>query len=375
MSKAGHVLLIAPFADHMRRTRLAKIIPQFVERGYSVRSWGWAREEPPISGGPTTAPELPEEIILRGGGTDRRRIRSLYPVWMARVFWRCLCRPRREDELLYCLGWESAFPALLASLMVGGRILFDDADRFSLVVNFPSAIRRLVQALEEWTSRRVLVHVIPGWSRYDWTAESMFMLRNTPRAEDIDEALSLEVARPEADLVVYANGWLGDTRGAGVILEVLRRLEQSSLNVAFLVAGRVDSPAGHELVRHSLVDYRGEISQLEALSLYSVSDVVLTLYDPSIPINRYAESNKWGDCVACGVPFVVNSEVRTAKEYVDRGAAWAVPYADAAGLAALLETLPSGDRLREATLAVSEMRAQTPLFAERIDELLDRCRS
>ena len=239
--------------------------------------------------------------------------------------------------------------------------MFDDADRFSLVVNFPSAIRRLVQALEEWTSRRVLVHVIPGWSRYDWTAESMFMLRNTPRAEDIDEALSLEVARPEADLVVYANGWLGDTRGAGVILEVLRRLEQSSLNVAFLVAGRVD--------------YRGEISQLEALSLYSVSDVVLTLYDPSIPINRYAESNKWGDCVACGVPFVVNSEVRTAKEYVDRGAAWAVPYADAAGLAALLETLPSGDRLREATLAVSEMRAQTPLFAERIDELLDRCRS
>jgi hypothetical protein len=84
---------------------------------------------------------------------------------------------------------------------------------------------------------------------------------------------------------------------------------------------------------------------------------VLTYYDPKVQINRQAESNKWGDCIFLGVPFLVNSEVETAAQFVAQGAAFAVPYSDVDALESLILNLHANpSRLANAVERLQKFR-------------------
>lgn len=366
------VTMLAPLSAIRVRTRLAKLIPILQERSPVVSFAGWERDSGEASAYRWGGAGVQESVILKGGGMNSASARLRYPLWSAAVFLHLLRRPRGSRRIVYCLGLETAFPAILATALTGGEVIFDDADRFSMVVPLPRFARALIDRVEEWTSRRSAVHVIPGWSRYSWRTPSMRILRNTPSEVDREAAQGVAVERPDVDLAIYVNGWVGETRGAPVFLDAVRRLERSPFSFRFTIAGRIDSASGEALVKHPLVDYRGQLVQHEALALYRQSDIVLTYYDPGVPINRLAESNKWGDCVAFGVPFVVNSEVETAREFTEGGAAWSVDYHDVSALVALLEKL-AGDRrlLAGARETLRQLAPQFIPFDQRAREILD----
>jgi len=312
------------------------MVPVLKARGYHIRFFGWERRVGEFQ--EWRSPDLDEQTILRGGGYASRRTHLLYPLWMIAVFLHVLRLGRRTD--VFCLGWETAFPALLASYFTGARIIFDDADRFSLIMRLPGPLHRAVQWCEQWTSRRVALHIVPGFSRYEWRGKNMAALRNAPSEADYAVAGPRRLSgAPATALVIYANGWIGETRGAPVFLEAMRRLEVRGANVRMIIAGRVDGPAGRELISLSSVEYRGELSQRDALAIYHEVDLALTFYDPRVPINRLAESNKWGDCVVLRTPFIVNEEVITARKFVDLGGAFSVPYSDVDSLVELLARL------------------------------------
>lgn len=357
---ADRVLLIAPLSAIRKRTRLAKMVSVLVENNVSVEFLGWEREPGELDTFRWKDPRIHERIILRGGGYTSRKTRIMYFAWMPLVFWHVLRMGR--SKVVFCLGWETAFPAYIASWFNGARIVFDDADRFSMVVGLPIPLVKVVQYLERWLSERSVVHLIPGWSRYDWHHKTMRVLQNTPSRSDVKSAHEIEIQKPSADLVVYVNGWIGRTRGAPVFLRVMDSLSRSNRKVVMLVAGRIDSPEGRKLIGLPNVKYYGEIPQVEALALYRVSDVVLTFYDPSVPINRLAESNKWGDCILFGTPFIVNEEVQTARRYVEAGAAWSVPYWDSDALAKLiLELVENKERLKVAAEAMERLQREDPV--------------
>jgi len=335
--------IFAPLPAVRKRTRLAKMVPIFQSRGYKVRFFGWERAPGELEEWRST--NLDERTILRGGGYASRQARLLYPLWMAATFLQVLRLGRGAN--VFCLGWETAFPALLASYFTGAQILFDDADRFSLIMRLPGPLHGVLQSIERWTSRRVTLHIVPSFSRYEWRGPNMVVLRNTPSMNDYHLARRSLYRPPSTGLVVYANGWIGETRGAPVFLQTLQKLAAVAADVKLVIAGRVDGPSSVDLMNHPLVEYRGELSQVDALAIYGEVDVALTYYDPVVPINRLAESNKWGDCVFLRIPFIVNDEVVTAAPFIDGGAAWAIPYSDSAGLADLLIKLSRDRRMLE----------------------------
>ncbi|MEZ9922309.1 hypothetical protein AB4342_19555, partial [Vibrio breoganii] len=111
---------------------------------------------------------------------------------------------------VWALGFESAFPALIASKIKGFKIIFDDADRFSMLFNFPKRIARILESLEKYTSYNVACHVVPGTSRYDFHSESMFTLKNLPSKNVIEESKAIYSKSltewPDAKIVIYVNG-------------------------------------------------------------------------------------------------------------------------------------------------------------------------
>jgi glycosyltransferase involved in cell wall biosynthesis len=327
--------VIYPLSSLKKRTRLTKLAELATDLGMTVTSWCWER----VPGEAQDELNLPlgeKRVLLRGGGWSTPRIKYYYLLWMWRVLL-MLVRERPKSPV-YCLGFETAFPALVAKSLVGTRYIFDDADRFSMIVRFPGVLQTILRWLERKTSEASEVNIIPGYERYEFRNSKQKVLKNMPDAKAVAKSDALKVARPEASLVVYVNGWMGETRGLSVLLEVAKRL-QSQPEIHFLAAGRVDGASAQAFVTLPNVTYLGEVANAQALAAYRVSDVVATLYDPSIEINRYAESNKWGDALYFGVPVLVNDEVMTAQFLRDAKACVSFAYHDAATLAATLQDL------------------------------------
>jgi hypothetical protein len=252
---------------------------------------------------------------------------------------------RRRHTTVYALGLETAFP--LASLRFLHLtsielLIFDDADRFSLLARV-RALQAPLQRIERWTQRHVDVHMIPGRGRYPdgLHARVTAEVPNMPSSATVAGALRRGTVLPrrleQSELRVLLSGWISDSRGL-----------RMTIAAASLVASRIElyaagrcSDSDRDALAAAGAIYLGELPQIDALAICREVDVVLTLYDPTTPINRFAESNKWGDCIAMTTPFIVNSEVETARHYVSRGCAWAVPFGDASALAGLLDRLAS----------------------------------
>lgn len=364
------IYILAPLAPIQARLRLVKITKILLKNGYNVKFRGWERSvgEACINrwGG-----DVEEKVILRRGGNGRRS-RLMYPVWMITVFtWVLLFGWKKR---LYCLGWETAFPAQIAGLITRSTIIFDDADRFSLIVKMPKLISSFVQTLEKWTSKRAFIHIIPTFSRYQWEYPQMVELKNTPLLSDyignkdidIVDKIDLECDVSDSKLTIYINGWLSETRGAPIFKRVLEDINPEALrkiNIYYAGPIRESDISAHMLAKHPSVKYFGLLSSEQALQLYRKSDLVLTYYDPSVEINKFAESNKWGDCVFFGVPFVVNNEVLTASSFIESGAAFSFAYNDHDGLKRFLEDLVSDTRrLSEAKSSMIKMQTSYPYF-------------
>lgn len=367
----NQVTIIAPLPSPGRRQRLAKMIPLYQRSGTLVRFRGWdrVRGEASLWKWQGSTP-IDEACILSGGGHNTGLARAMYPLWMLRVLIFVLFAP--GQRVFHCLGWETAFPATLSSVIRRHRIIFDDADRFSMILGLRGPLRSIVMALEDWTAARAALHLIPSRSRHPTRLKTDFVLPNTPTTRDLELATAKMPQKP-AKFVVYANGWLPETRGALLIAEAFRRFGKGKSDVALLIAGFMPEEIHKTVNGMEQVIYRGELPQAEALNLYKISDVLLTFYDPAVEINRYAEPNKWGDALCFGVPFIVNSEVETARAFVDAGVAFALPYGDPDAIAALLcELYENPKQLQDAVEKFSALPEIVSAFDVRFQEAIDR---
>jgi len=364
------VTILAPLPAPARRQRLAKMIPKYQALGVSVRFRGWERVRGEAVHWKWIGEPIDEAAILTGGGHNTRLARVMYPLWMMRVFVYVFFASGQQK--FHCLGWETAFPAMLAAFGRRHQIIFDDADRFSMILGLTGPLRAMVMVLEDWTAARALLHIIPSRSRHPKRLANDFVLPNTPTAKDLESAA---IATPEkpAQFVVYANGWLPETRGGLLIAEAFRRFAEGKSDVALLIAGFMPDEIRETTARLEHVIYLGELPQCEALALYRVSDVLLTLYDPAVEINRYAEPNKWGDALCFSVPFIVNCEVETARNFVDAGVAFTVPYGEPGALADLLSDLyEKSDRLQAASKNFANLPEIMSGFDARFEDAINQ---
>lgn len=370
MLNNSELIVYAPGPSMMNRTRLAKLARVCERKSIKVRFFGWERftaERSSLS--VTTQRYLEESSILVGGGYANSRLKIWYIVWFLSVFRSILFQ--KGGKVIWCLGWETAFPALIASLFKKNRIIFDDADRFSMLVTFPRPLQRLIEFLERFTSRWCCKHVVPSFLRYEWQTRNMFLLENTPLKSDIQCLATIDPI-PRSRFTIFMNGWIAWDTGAPVVIKALDILAERGYDFELWVAGKIVSSAARELVERSYCTYKGQISQSEALALYKAVDCTLTAYDPNVRVNVYAASNKWADCILTECPFIVNSEIKTAADFIEAGAAFCFEYPNYNELAALIEGLLIDRSMLEASkIKIQKMRNRILPFDDGLSEILD----
>lgn len=331
----SHVIIVAPLSSLSIRTRLYKL-SLFLHKIHCPKITHVAWERLPGEGKEHLIDfEIEKKIILEGGGYGSGR-RYLYLLWMIRVFF--FSFKIKKSEIVWALGFESAFPLLLASKIKGFKLCFDDADRFSMLVK-NKTLRFLIQKLEILTSRNVYKHIIPSVERYNFKSNTFCLVNNLPSEDALKKAKSIYKQKTwkEFTMTININGWLSMTRGIGIILELCDRLKED--DIGFVMAGKLDCKEAVLLSQKENVQYLGEVSNEEALASYYASDLVFTYYDPASEINRYAASNKWGDAFKTGVGILVNKEVVSAQKLIDQKVAIGFEYDDVEGLFSKIKSL------------------------------------
>lgn len=353
------ITIVAPVGRLRKRTRLSKFANLYQNANWSVSFVGWERED--AESASPLEPDIVTKITLVGGGYSTKGLRRKYVIWIVKTATHLL---RAKPPFVHALGLEGAVAALpLRFLRKDTVLIFDDADRFSMSQRLPGPVQGWFERLERFVSRLSTIHIVPGIGRYPDGIPSTqaLVVRNTPSESALREAASMTQGLKKG-FRVLVTGYLGETRGISVIDRVAELLSDDDQFV-FVAAGRTAGESVKRLLGRSNVNYHGEVSNSEALALCADSSIVFTLYDPAVQINQFAEPNKWGDCVAVGVPFIVNEEVRTAKAYVDAGAAVSFPYDNPERAAEILREL-ARDPLAYKALrsAIGQLAESTPSF-------------
>jgi glycosyltransferase involved in cell wall biosynthesis len=254
-------------------------------------------------------------------------------------------RRYRHETLFFAVGFDSAAPITVLTIQ-RPALIFDNIDNISLSHRWPYGFSSIFRALESWVAWRAQIHVVPSRARWNRADRNLRIVANTPSRKALSGAKAIAEQRRYRrgpDLTVYLNGWLQETRGIQTLIRALGTLRQRRLRVKVLVAGRPSCESANQLLAMECTENLGMLTNAEALATYYRSDIAFIYYDPSIAINRIAESQKWTDCWATNTAFITNQEVKTLDEYVRQGACLTLPYDDSAGLGSLLESL-SHDR-------------------------------
>ena len=330
------LVVVAAIEDMGQSIATAKLSRLIVDNNIDTEFWGRARPRDLLPPKETTA--IPKRILLPAVWAQKTTYRAVL-AWLWKVF-AAILRDRPENSY-FCVNFESAFPAAVASLFVRRRFLFANFDNISLSYRWPKPLKYILSVAERFAASRSAIHLIPDSSRWNNpSAPHLRIVPSTPPRAVAQEAQEIARVRGyrRGDLVtVYIGGWLKEIRGLGMLLEVAKA--SVGKGIRFILAGAIECPQAGELVRCPNVEYHGLISPAEALALNYKSHLVASFYDPSIEISRVAIPNKWFDCILTQTPFVTNAGVLTAQRFIEKEACLVVDYDDAAGLLKLLESI------------------------------------
>ena len=302
----------------------------------TVSAWLWSRNNEP----PRVPSNVSATILLSGGGDHNWRLPIMYVRWMIRIFWRAL--REQPGAVFFCHRFESAFPVAAVSLFRRTIYVFYNADNISTSYRWPFVIKSVFVAAERFVARCALLHVVPGRSRWPYPDVNLRITPNTPSQSTIEAARKLCLLRDyktSSRLTLYVNGWLVETRGLRTLTRAIECCPAGTVQI--LVAGKIGCEDAKKLIALPCVEYLGELSREESLATYYRTHLAFTFYDPRIEINRIAEPNKWGDCIATATPFITNTKVQTAGPYLKNKQCLSVPYSDHEKLAQLLSNLSS----------------------------------
>jgi glycosyltransferase involved in cell wall biosynthesis len=323
--KKGLVLFVRTDACTMD-PRIQKEAETLELAGYVVRVFGWDRRR-----------EWPAHETINGVEYRRSRIPAPYasrllalvlPLFWVRVAWRIACE---RPDVVHACDLDALIPSLVARPFIRKAIVYDIFDTFAdKISGVPHAVRTLLRRLDESLMRRADVVIVADEQRKlrlrDVPGVLPEVIMNVPR----DMGLPAPFSSFGEFVVCYA-GSIHEHRGLGMIIEAVRDLT----GVKAIFAGWIPRAVDREkLLSEKHVRYVGKLEYAESLALLGRSHVVLALYDPSLPINAQASSNKVYEAMAVGRPVITNVETTMAPLVREEACGELIPYGDVEALRA-----------------------------------------
>ena len=187
-------------------------------------------------------------------------------------------------------------------------------------------------------------------------SNTVIAVTNSPKRELCDE-VSLPKKKLEA-FTLFVGGGVSLDRGVDTLIAAVQHLD----NVELVIKGYCGSATFAERLREMCAGVTnvsldiGGVPHEAIIAQTLVADLVVALYDPRIPNNRYASPNKLFEAMMCAKPVFVSEDTSMATIVRNENCGLVVPFGDVAGIREAIINLKSNSSLW-ATLSENGRRA------------------
>lgn len=336
-------------------------IARSLGKKYSLVTLGWNRDAIPIG---ETKSDFHELRLFNLKAPIGKATLVLYlPIfWVWILFRLSVCRP----DVVHACDLDTLPPSYIYKVLFGKKLVFDVFDRLGMAY-LPQKfklLRTLVDSLEEWFAIRSDVLILTSerfLSSFRKKPKLCALILNCP------EDYTVKKTRVHDNLLTLVyTGNIVRKRGLEKVTEAMKNLE----GVELVIAGRIlDKDFLDEILRLSNVIYKGLLSPIDALELEGDSDVLISLYDLSVPNYNLAISNKTFEAMMFGLPVITN----IALELIDEvGCGIKVEYDDLDQVKSAIISLRDNDELRKKLGANGRMAFETKYNWSRMEQELYR---
>jgi len=270
--------------------------------------------------------------VARGFGYANWRLLIGIPWWLITL---CLFGLRANAGVFHAFDLDSGFPLAVAARWRRIPLVYDVLDNFDLRHHWPWPLLPMIRAAEAFTCRTAGTIVVTDQNRILGTlgrfADKVIVINGCP--PDRVGQIGAQPARDPALLSVAFVGFLANQRGLGLVISAARALA----HIRFVLIGRLMEPSREdELAALPNVRQLGALDWEACVAELARTDIMCAFYDPAVPINRLAASQKWYDAMMLGIPILSNREIVNAAWIEREDIGYTVPY-DAAAVTALIE--------------------------------------
>jgi glycosyltransferase involved in cell wall biosynthesis len=309
---------------------------------HSVLVLGWDREK--IVTEPVGCNNLRMKLFDLKAPRGKASIVAYLPLFWMWIFVN-LCR--YNPNAVHACDLDTVLPCLLYKTIFRKKLVFDVCDRYAMAYISPKlkTIYSIVNLLEEKcvTKADVLITVSEKLlSSFRAKPERVSVIMNCSdyNSHRIDSWKKINNQR-ESFTLLYLGKIVRD-RG----LEEISKAMEGLNKVELIIAGHiVDKELLEALVKLPKIRYNGLLKYQETINLIYNSDVLMVLYDPKVPNNRFSYSNKLFEAMMCGLPIITNVSSDIVKDEVDCGIV--VDYDDINQIKSAIITLRNDPELRK----------------------------
>lgn len=214
-----------------------------------------------------------------------------------------LFKNRKNFDCFHACDFDTAFVAFIASKLFKKILVYDIFDYYVEAYNVPKQIKFLIKKLDTFIINKAEVCIICSEERQiqilPANPKKLVVIHNSP--SNINHQ---EVFDNKDDTIKVA--YIGVLQEGRYLIEVLQTISTNKdIELHIGGFGPLEEKIKQYAKTYSNIFFYGKISYETTLELEQKCDVLLALYDPTIPNHRFGAPNKFYESLMLGKPVIM----------------------------------------------------------------------
>lgn len=235
-------------------------------------------------------------------------MKNLWPIlkFNLRLF-KKLFKMRKSIDIVHSVNLDTGLTCLLFAKFFKKRLVYDIYDYYVDAFPVPKKLRNLVRKIENLVINKSDLLILPIDSRRKQISGSnpkkTLILYNTPN-EEIETISNQKRSYYQANKIniSFVGALVADR-----FLEELLSLTSKRTDIFLHIAGFGNKELVDKIQNgnNQNVHFYGKVSHKEGLEISNMADLMVAIYNPSVPNHRYSAPNKFYEALFLGKPIVV----------------------------------------------------------------------
>jgi len=318
--------------------RLEREIDWIKDKDYEIILLCWDRER--LNNSQPKNP-LYKEIRFMLKAPFGIKILPYIPIWWSFELYSIL---KLKVDLIHSIDFDSIVPALIAAKIKRIPIIYEIYDIYEDEIKLPRPIRIACVFIDKifmfLSDAIIIVDETRIQELNGIPNDKIVTIYNSP---DDSCSIAKSDTHQTKEIVIFFAGLLNRNR---CLVEFINAVKEIP-NVKLVIAGFGEFAERIRLnSEENKIDFIGKINYKRVLELSCSADILFSFYNPVIPLNKYASSNKLFEAMMCGKPIIVNDGTSMAEIVNREDCGIVIPYGDVKAIKKAILLLRDNSELR-----------------------------